>query len=59
MAGINDIKVNKKKRGNMIIQNQRVNEEQFTGCLVKNWYKFLGVRLANNLSLNIHLMKTS
>ena len=27
------------------------------GYPVKNWYKFLGMRLEHNLSLIIHLMK--
>ena len=56
-SGLNDIEVNKKKSGILIIQNQRGNEEHIRGYPVKNWYKFLGVRLDYNLSPMIHLTK--
>ena len=56
-SGLNDIEVNKKKSGILIIQNQKSNEEHIRGYPVKNWYKFLGVRLDYNLSPMIHLTK--
>ena len=54
---MNDIEVNEKKSVILIIHNQRGNEEQIRGYPVKNWYKFLGVRLDYNLSPMIHLIK--
>ena len=37
-AGINDIQVNKKRSGIIIIQNQSSNQEQIRGYPVKNLY---------------------
>ena len=54
---MNDIEVNNKKSGILILQNQRGNVEQIRGYPVKNRYKFLVVRLENNLSPMIYLTK--
>ena len=57
-AGQNDIEVNKKKSGILVIQNQRSTVDNYRGYPVKNWYKYLGVRLDYNLSPMTHLIKT-
>ena len=57
-GGKNDIAVNKKKSEILIIQNQKGKEEDVGGYPVKNWYKYLGVRLDHNLSTRVHIVKT-
>ena len=54
----NDISVNKKKSGLLVIQNNKIDVENIRGYPIKNWYKYLGVRIDYNLSPHTHLVKT-
>ena len=55
----NDISFNKNKSGILIIQNQKGKKDDVGGYPVKNWYKYLGVRLDHNRSPRAHLVKTN
>lgn len=55
----NGIAINKKKSGIMVIQNQTLNQDDIRGYPIKNWYKYLGVRIDSNLTPVIHLKMTN
>ena len=53
-AGQNDIEVNKKKSGILVIQNDKNKEKEYRGYLVRKWYKYLGIRLKKELNPMVH-----
>ena len=57
-AGQNDIEVNKKKSGILVIQNDNNKEKEYRGYPVKNWYKYLGIRMNKELNPMVHLEET-
>ena len=54
----NDIEVNKKKSGILIIENDNTKLKDYRGYPVKNWYKYLGVRIDYNINPTAHLVMT-
>ena len=57
-TGQNDIEVNKKKSGILVIQNDNNKEKEYRGYQVKNWYKYLGIRMNKELNPMVHLEET-